>query len=188
MIETIFDDRDGSTITPAWRGELTNNDLAEAKRISNMTNWDEVVIPSEGAGGTFFKLSDGESKVVCIADERPKFKQLVWLDGKSEVYNPKEHAGEKVSTRACLRLYVDGSWKIWETSLRNLEVVKKYGQKNKLPKFQFEIERTGTGVDTKYSFIQDEAIDDDLRQAMKESAMPEFQDVIEDAASGVDLF
>lgn len=151
-----------------------------------MTNWDEVVIPSEGGSATFFKLNDGESKTVVFADERPQFKQLVWVDGKSETYDPAFHRGEKVSTRACMHVFSDGNWKIWETSLRVLETVKKYGQKGKLPKFQFEVERSGTGLETKYSIIQDEAIDDDLRQAMKEVEKPEFQDV--KAPSGTDLF
>jgi len=152
-----------------------------------MTNWDEVAIPSSGSGGVFFKLNDGESKIVVFEDEKPKFKQLVWVDGQSEVYDPKLHRGEKPSTRVCLRVYCDNTWQIWETSLRNLELIKKYGVKGKLPKFQFEIERTGTGLETKYTIVQDEAIDDDLRQAMKETEKPEFQDVVDDL-SGDDLF
>jgi len=142
--------------------------------------WDvaaEMADKYASTGGMFVKLQDGDKIVGAFCGE-PKMRRVVWTGSGYEDFDPgnPNHNDLRPGIRAKLNFYVpsEASMKIiegggvWFETL--LKVRAKYGLENWL----FEVERHGTGTDTKYTIMPEEKISDELKKEIAQTDLLEL--------------
>jgi len=127
---------------------------------------------SGGGAGLFVRLPESGSKVVGVFLGDPEQRKVVWIDGKSSVYSPTNHKGEKAKTRWLMNFFdlEQEDLKIFEMSNQTfenlLEIRDKYEDKYGFENCSFEIKRSGTGLETKYSILFEDKLDKKARKQL----------------------
>ena len=147
-----------------------------------MTSWEETeaIVKAHGEqSGQWLKLNDGESAVVVfIGDTYPR--SVAFVDGRYVQHTPELAAkGVKSLLRIAYNVALVDSRevKVFEQSeafFRELVIVrKKYG----FDKWAFEIQRHGSGLDTKYKILADRPLTDDEQRIFKELPLLDLKKV-----------
>ena len=112
------------------------------------------------AAGKFFRLKDGEKAVIVFRGE-PISKQIIWVNGKSENFDPKVHEGNPSMRIICNVFNMDtGMMQIGDFSGMTWQSVLANKNKHGLDT-AYELARTGTGTDTRYNLMFEKKLEED---------------------------
>lgn len=129
------------------------------------TSWEDAdQVRTETSGGTFIRLKDRD-KVLVVFPVGPFAYRQVWCGDHSEIYDEDKHDGQRPQGRFAFPVFcpVPGKKeyeaKIFDASGETFDAIKKvrskYGARH-----LYEIERKGTGTDTKYSILPERELAD----------------------------
>jgi hypothetical protein len=142
----------------------------------------EQVRRETATGGLYLSLQAGDKALVVFAGAPTTFR-TVWIDGRSEAFDPKRHDGKRPSTRYAFPVLcpVTGAKEytahVWETSGQTFDAIraarKKYG-----PRYLYEVTRTGSGKDTKYSVLPERELKDGEVEYLRSLDVPDVEALV----------
>lgn len=148
--------------------------MARVRGVAGSTD-----LAKRAAGGIHLKLEDGESATVCFAgflatgeDTEPLGVEVVWYEGKngrrSEEYDPTKHNADAVSVRFLWNVFIKetSEVKVWSQGPKFFRKWLNQKNKNRMGCW-FEIERSGTDMDTDYTIAKGDEISDDELEDIK---------------------
>lgn len=137
------------------------DDWGDAQKTRNETK----------SGGSWVRLKDGE-KALLVFPKAPFDYRQVWLGDHSEIFDAEKHDGKRPQGRFAFPVFepVPGkreySAKIFDVSGETFDAIKtvreKYG-----PRTLFEVRRSGSGTDTKYSVMFERELKDQEVEYLK---------------------